>query len=127
MREKEEKTELAVIDKETQLAARHARILELEQRLANPDPLSKEEYIGLLKEIQKNYTIQLTLNSVSGKNKGVGAALTVVDKIHYLVKSIEDKQPPVSPIVVSLDILDTEEMLALRAMVVKLKGGKDDH
>lgn len=70
---------------------RKERIMWLEERLANTDALSSDEYKTLLEEIRKNYTILLSIQSVRGSIKDTGGIVNIIDKVHWLLDSIKEK------------------------------------
>lgn len=67
------------------------RFNELNILLGCKRSLSNEEYMAALKEIQANYTIALQMRSVLGNVSDTGAITNVIDKIHWLIDSMESK------------------------------------
>lgn len=71
--------------------ARKKRINELEELLARRNKLTDDEYLELLHEIRKNYTVSLAMLSVRCTTAGTGATINVIDKVHWLIDNIEGK------------------------------------
>ena len=67
------------------------RFFELENLLGNKPYLTHDEYLASLKEIQANYTIALQMRSVIGNVKDTGALTNIIDKVHWLIDSMETK------------------------------------
>ena len=72
---------------------KEAKINSLSELLYSEKKLSTEEYVSLLKEIRKNYTIRLLMLSHEHlmMEKGMSATMNIVEKVHYLVDSVETK------------------------------------
>lgn len=69
-----------------------------EQKIANLDAmidrqgsLTDEEYLALLQEIRKNYTARLAQISLTTSNSGTGACINIIEKVHWLIDSVETK------------------------------------
>lgn len=67
------------------------RFKELENLLGSKRSLTPGEYLSALKEIQANYTIALQMRSVIGNVKDTGALTNIIDKVHWLIDSMEGK------------------------------------
>jgi len=74
--------------------ARQARIKELEAIIAREEYLTPDEYKGLLREILKNSTASLAIKTVQAANGGTGALINIIEKVHYLLDSVEGKEAP---------------------------------
>lgn len=72
-------------------ARRKKRIAELEEIIARKDRLSDKEYLELLHEIRKNYSAKLAISSVQSTTTGTGAVVNIIDKVHWLIDSIDTK------------------------------------
>lgn len=70
---------------------RRARLKELEDIVANRSRLTDEEYLDLLHEIRKNYTVKLAMLSVRLDNRETGGTVNVIDKVHWLIDNMESK------------------------------------
>lgn len=106
------------------IVLRKERMAQLEKRLANPNRLTTKEYSELLHEVQKNYMIMLAILSNAGKTGKTGAYMAMVEKTHYLIDSIERKYGNAHKpenLMLSLEALSTDELVALRATLIKLK------
>ena len=64
-------------------------INELNAFLKQQEPLTTKEYLGLLQEIKKNYLVKLTHMSMNGEVKGSVGILTIVERCHWLIDSVE--------------------------------------
>jgi len=71
--------------------ARRKRLTELEDLVARRDKLSDQEYLDLLHEIRKNYTVKLAMLSVRLDNRETGGTVNVIDKVHWLIDNMETK------------------------------------
>lgn len=71
--------------------ARKQRLIELEEILARREKLSDSEYLELLHEVRKNYTVKLAMLSVRMENKDTGGTVNVIDKVHWLIDNMESK------------------------------------
>lgn len=74
--------------------ARKERIRELEKIIARKEPITIDEYKQLLYEIRKNYLAALAVRSVQGTVSQTGAMINILDKVHWLIDSIEGKEAP---------------------------------
>lgn len=72
-------------------AERAQRLRELEKMLNKARHLSREEFATLLRETRNNYAILLAMKAVAGVTKDSGAYLNVIEKVHYILESIEGK------------------------------------
>lgn len=72
-------------------AERAQRLRELEKMLNKARHLSREEFAALLRETRNNYAILLAMKAVAGITKDSGAYLNVIEKVHYILESIEGK------------------------------------
>jgi hypothetical protein len=70
---------------------RKARCAEIEKLLLRTSKLSTTEYLGLLYEIQKNFSAYLAMMSIAGDFRNCGAASTIIERVHYLIDSAETK------------------------------------
>ena len=68
-----------------------SRLKELDELLVNSRKLSTPEYVALLKEIQKNFTVHLAKNSLNGLMRDSAAITTALERLHYLIDSAETK------------------------------------
>ena len=64
---------------------------ELQELLADSKELTAVEYLSLLKQIQKNYTIKLAIASITDVMTQALSHLSIIEKVHYLIDSAEPK------------------------------------
>jgi len=67
------------------------RFNELADLLGRRRQFSSDEYLAALKEIQVNYTTALQMRSVIGNVSDTGAITNIIDKVHWLIDSMENK------------------------------------
>ncbi len=65
------------------------KIDELDDILLNKKRLSRNEYLDALYEIQKNYCVMLLKLSLEMETDGTGACAGVLDKVHWIIDSME--------------------------------------
>jgi len=128
---RQESTDLAKIEQaDIELAEmrREERIKEIKLRMMNPKPLSSDEYIALLEEVEKNYASMLATESMKGGTKGTGGIMYILEKVRNLLDSMKGKYGNVadkSDMLLSLQRLENGELMALRATLVKMKGPRE--
>ena len=64
---------------------------ELKELLEDSSMLTPRQYLNLLKQCQKNFTIRLTMSSITDVATSVLSYMTLVEKIHFLLDSAEPK------------------------------------
>lgn len=73
------------------MTPRQKRFQELEALIERQEQLTDDEYLALLHECRKNYTSTLVQLSLTSTRSGTGAALNVIDKVHWLIDNMETK------------------------------------
>jgi hypothetical protein len=65
------------------------KVTQLNALLARNSALTTKEYIDLLQEIKKNFVVKLTHQSMAGESKGSVGMLTIIERCHWLLDSVE--------------------------------------
>ncbi len=118
---------LAKVEPEDKLSIeRYDKIKNLDALIDRKEELSTQEYRGLLHEVQKNYMAKLTEASLNNSLKGSGACMAVIEKIHWLIDSIDKKYGNIAEKkTISFENFSVDEILVFKAMLIRLKGPKE--
>lgn len=70
-----------------------ARFNELAELLGKRRRLTAEQYKEALHEIRANYVTALQMRSAIGSTQDSGALMNIIDKVHWLIDSVESSAP----------------------------------
>ncbi len=77
------------------MSSKNIRMKDVLARLDDTSEMSATEYIAMLKGIRKNCVCQMWMKSYHGTDDGLQVYANSLDKVHWLIDSVE-KHTPVS-------------------------------